>query len=108
MTMTCTPPLGCLDISLLRDQQDGDGCFSMLFPTERKHGKKVARVLAGVDNDITTNDDNNTTIIYLRGVDVQDGYRGQGYGGWILQVFCLICLRSFDQPPPQAVVSTNR
>ena len=88
------------DISLLRDKKDGDYRFSVLISQERRKGKKIARILAEI-----ANDDNNKKQIYLRGIEVNSKFRGQGFASLILSIFIWICVECFGLIPCTCLIN---
>jgi len=93
-TLQFTPPTRTLigivngmDIHLLRDKEDAHRRFTLLFSQDRAKGRKMARLHAEMEID----DNNDTMVVYIRGVHVQDSYRQQGLSTLILAVFSDMC-----------------
>lgn len=100
-----TPPkrtlvgvVGGWDVALLRDRLDVDSRFSMLLSTEgdRAKGKKVARLLAEIDNEGT---------VYIRGLEVKQEMRGKGLATLVTAVFCKFCNMAFGYYPKTVVIN---
>ena len=82
-----------LDISLLRDKEDSDSRFTLLFSSsqDRAKGRKMARLLAEMEPD--------GTALFIRGIFVNDDYRGKGLSTLLIAVLCQLCDWSFGYYP---------
>jgi len=79
-----------MDVALLRDKEDVDSRFSMLFSMDRAKGLKIARLLAEIDED---------GVVHIRGLHVQEAHRKKGLATLLLAFFSQFCRVTFGAYP---------
>ena len=79
-----------IDVALLRDKEDVDSRFSMLFSIDKAKGLKIARLLAEIDKE---------GVVHIRGMHVQEAHRKKGLATLLLAFFSQFCKVTFGAYP---------